>query len=64
MQFSDDVHLSAPQVRKRYGDRSQMWLWRLLRNEKLGFPKPLVINNRRYWQLSKLKSWEFRQASK
>ncbi len=59
---SEDVHLSAPQVRRRYGARSDMWLWRLLRDNRSGFPKPLVINNRRYWLLSELRQWEASQA--
>jgi hypothetical protein len=31
---SKNVHLTAPQVRQRYGHRSDMWLWR--RN----YPRP------------------------
>jgi predicted DNA-binding transcriptional regulator AlpA len=63
MDPSEDIHLPAPQVRLRYG-RSDMWLWRLLRDEKSGFPRPLVINKRRYWRLSDLKNWELLQARK
>ena len=55
MDPSEDIHLPAPQVRLRYG-RSDMWLWRLLRDEKSGFPQPLVINKRRYWRLADLKN--------
>ena len=54
----DDVLIPAPQVRKRYGGRSDMWLWRLLRDAKSGFPQPFVINRRRYWRLSDLANWE------
>src|SRR3954447_6194300 len=63
MDFLEDVHLPAPQVRRRYG-RSDMWLWRLLQDEKSGFPKPLIIKSRRYWRLADLKRWELWHASK
>lgn len=58
-----DIRLTAPQVRARYGRRSDMWLWRLLRNDP-SFPRPLVINSRRYWKVSDLEAWEIFQASK
>jgi predicted DNA-binding transcriptional regulator AlpA len=59
----DDLCLPAPEVRRRYG-RSDMWLWRMLQDENSGFPKPLVINNRRYWRLADLRDWELSQAAK
>jgi hypothetical protein len=49
--------LTAKQVRARYGNVSDMWLWRRL-NDSSGFPKPIVINKRRFWGLSKLLNWE------
>ena len=61
---SKAVRLTAPQVRHRYGSRSDMWLWRLLKNEASGFPKPLIINGRRYWRLEDLEAWEVAQAAK
>jgi predicted DNA-binding transcriptional regulator AlpA len=57
----DDL-LSAPQVRKRYGGISDMCLWRWLRDQKLGFPQPLIIRKRRYWRTKKLEAWERAQA--
>ena len=57
-----DVRITAPQVRTRYGGRSDMWLWRLLHKDPL-FPKPLVINGRRYWKISDLEAWEISQTS-
>ncbi len=59
-----DIRLTAPQVRQRYGGRSDMWIWRLLHDERSGFPKPLVINGRRYWRLGDLEDFERAQASK
>jgi len=35
-----------------------MSLWRWLRDTELGFPKPLRINDRRYWHESELVAWE------
>ena len=35
----DAVFASSVQVRNRYGGKSEMWLWRKLRNDP-NFPKP------------------------
>ncbi len=59
-----EVMLTARQVRSRYGGISDMGLWRWLRDERLAFPLPIVINNRRYWKLSDLAQWETTQAGK
>ncbi len=60
----NEVMLTARQVRSRYGGVSDMGLWRWLRDERLAFPQPIVINNRRYWKLSDLTQWETTQAGK
>ena len=52
------VYLKATQVRERYGGISDMTLWRWLRDEQLGFPKPCRINRMRYWNDSELTEWE------
>ena len=62
MQDDNDVYVTATGVRRRYGGRSDMWLWRQLQNDPT-FPKPLYINNKRYWLLSALKRWEIAKAS-
>jgi predicted DNA-binding transcriptional regulator AlpA len=54
---SDDCFLTAVQVRQRYGNASDMWLWRLLRDDS-NFPRPIEIRKRRYWKLSDLIAWE------
>jgi predicted DNA-binding transcriptional regulator AlpA len=59
-----DTRLTAPQICARYGNISDMTLWRWLRNAALGFPKPMVINRRRYWRLAEIEAWERAQASK
>src|SRR5258708_4776425 len=54
---ADDVLLRAAQVRKRYGDCSDMWLHRRLHDDS-GFPKPVYVGPVRYWRLSDLLAWE------
>jgi len=48
--------LPARMVAERYCV-SLMTLWRWLRSD-LGFPKPLYIGKKRYWQESDLVEWE------
>lgn len=62
--LSPDTRLTGPQVCERFGDMSDMTLWRWLQNDALGFPKPLVINRRRYWKLAEIEAWERAQASR
>ena len=54
---ASDVCLDAMQLRVRYGNRSDMWIWRLLENDPT-FPRPMVIRNRRYWRRSEIQAWE------
>jgi predicted DNA-binding transcriptional regulator AlpA len=53
--------LPASQVWNRYGvtDRT---LDRWLKDEKLKFPRPIIIRNRRYWTKSGLVAWELARA--
>jgi predicted DNA-binding transcriptional regulator AlpA len=51
------TYLTAPGVRTRYGITKQT-IWRWLKNEALGFPRPSRINNRLYWKLVELEAWE------
>jgi len=53
----DTKYLTGPQVCARYSITA-MSLWRWLRDTELGFPKPLRINDRRYWHESELVAWE------
>lgn len=52
-----DCFLTAAQTRARYGNASDMWLWRR-QHDASGFPQPIVINRRRFWRLSELVAWE------
>lgn len=57
-----DIRLTGPQICERFGDISDMTLWRWLGNPALAFPKPLVINRRRYWRLADIEAWERSRA--
>jgi predicted DNA-binding transcriptional regulator AlpA len=52
-----DRFLTSRQVRRRYGDSSDMWLWRRL-SDQSGFPQPFSISGRRFWKLNELIAWE------
>jgi hypothetical protein len=51
------THISGPALCARYGVVG-MTLHRWERSEKLGFPKPRWINNRKYWVLAEIEGWE------
>jgi hypothetical protein len=56
------MYLPSRQVRERY-HVSDMSLWRWLRDPKLNFPQPTIINGRRYWRLEDLETWERDRAA-
>jgi predicted DNA-binding transcriptional regulator AlpA len=58
---AEDRFLSSRVVRHRYGDVSDMWLWRRIRDGS-GFPRPIQIMGRRFWRLSELIAWERQRA--
>jgi predicted DNA-binding transcriptional regulator AlpA len=49
-------------MRERYGI-SDMTIWRWLNNPVLNFPKPLIVNRRRYWRHAEIEAWERAQAA-
>lgn len=53
--------LTGPQTAKRYGI-TPLTLTRWWQHPTLGFPKPMVIRDRNYWQISSLEEWEIAQA--
>jgi predicted DNA-binding transcriptional regulator AlpA len=55
-------YIPARYLRERYRV-SDMTIWRWLRDENLGFPKPTLINRRRYWILADLEDWEAMRAA-
>jgi hypothetical protein len=42
-------YLRAAQVRKRYGDITEMTLWRWLHDPELNFPQPEYHGRDRFW---------------
>lgn len=53
-----ETYITAPQLRKRFGGRSDVWLWRLLRDERANFPKPVMVRRYRYFRLAEIEAWE------
>jgi hypothetical protein len=51
----------ARKVQERY-DIADRTLDRWLESQTLNFPKPLIINKRRYWRVSELVEWERERA--
>jgi predicted DNA-binding transcriptional regulator AlpA len=50
-------YLRVAQVRSRYGDCSNMWLARKMRDE--GFPSPVFLGGRdRFWRVEELDTWD------
>lgn len=62
LQPSDNM-LPAAMVWRRYG-KTDRTLDRWLKDETLGFPRPVMIRNRRYFKEAELLDWERAQASK
>jgi predicted DNA-binding transcriptional regulator AlpA len=56
--------ITAPQLRKRFGGRSDVWLWRLLNDNRAHFPRPVMVRRNRYWRLSEVEAWEEANRSK
>jgi predicted DNA-binding transcriptional regulator AlpA len=54
--------LTAVKTRQRYGNVTEMTLYRWERDAKFDFPKPVRINSRKYFRLSELQEWERRQV--
>ena len=62
--MSDDVFaafLPARRVWERYQITS-MTLHRWARDEKIDFPAPMVIGERRFWRIADLEAWEAKQV--
>ncbi|MCK1402775.1 transcriptional regulator [Bradyrhizobium sp. 4] len=64
MYSPDDIYLKSTQVRTRYGDISDMTLFRWLRDPELAFPQPEYIRGRRFWRLHALEAYDSARASK
>jgi predicted DNA-binding transcriptional regulator AlpA len=49
--------LTAPQLLERYGNRSQVWLWRILHSDP-NFPRPVRIGRLRFFDEQELTDYE------
>jgi hypothetical protein len=56
-------YLDATAVRRRY-NRSLMSISRWLANEALGFPKPIYIYKRRFWDADELDAFDRARGAK
>lgn len=54
--------IDAPQLRRRYGGRSDMWLKRIMETDP-EFPRPMVLNRLRYFRIAELVAWERKRAA-
>lgn len=57
MTNQDTTLISAKECRRKLGNISAMSLWRWLRDERLDFPKPIVVQRRRYWREADIDNW-------
>ena len=60
----DEVLLTSKQVRARVGQVSDMCIWRWMRDDRVQFPQPMLMNRRRYWKLGDLRRWQADQAQR
>jgi hypothetical protein len=54
-------YLTAGQVKVRYGDISDMSLWRWIHDPKVGFPQPITVNRRRLFDEEELDEFDRRR---
>ncbi|KSV90945.1 hypothetical protein N181_09760 [Sinorhizobium fredii USDA 205] len=59
--MSNQVYLTTSQVLQRYSI-SEMSLWRWQKNESLGFPRPMIVNKRKFFKEEDLVAWERERA--
>jgi predicted DNA-binding transcriptional regulator AlpA len=60
----DPQYLTVGQVKRRFGDVSDMWIWRAMKRH--GFPQAIKFGgptSARHWRLSEIEQWE-RERSK
>jgi len=57
------IYLTAPQVCQRYGNRSHMWLQRMLQRDP-SFPRPNYFGRWRFFKIAELVDWERAAAAK
>lgn len=45
-------------LRARFGNISEMTLWRWEHDKRLAFPRAIAINGRKYYDLAEIEEWE------
>jgi predicted DNA-binding transcriptional regulator AlpA len=50
-------YLTSAQLRERYGDRSTMWIGRIMKRDPK-FPRPIYIGRFRFWDLADIEAYE------
>jgi len=60
---SEKQYIIRKNLRARYGNISEMTLWRWEHDEKLGFPRAIDINGRKYYDLAEIEAWERKRAA-
>jgi len=50
-------------LRTRFGDISEMTLWRWEHDTRLAFPRAVTINGRKYYDLAEIEAWERARAA-
>jgi hypothetical protein len=62
-EYPDAEYLDSKQVRRRYGNRSRMWLWRMQQSDP-DFPKPeFKLRGRDYWRSRALTAYEQKKGA-
>jgi len=59
-----EMYITAPQLRERFGGRSDVWLWRLLNDNRADFPRPVMVRGQRYFRMAEVEAWEEANRSK
>ena len=59
----DAAFIDAAQLRARYGNRSHMWVVRLLERDQT-FPRPVKIGRLRFFSVAALTEWERKVAAR
>jgi len=62
MEHKDEALIHAAEVRRLFGDISDMTVSRWLKDEDLNFPRPIMIRRIRYWRRRQLLAWRDEQA--
>lgn len=55
--MSPRTYLTAAQVRLRYGNKSDSWLWRLLHSDP-SFPRPIYLRKKRLFVEAELDAYD------